>query len=245
MPTWTARRRPRFVPATIEAPTDGNWQARVAAAADAEAPELLRLVAVLAQENARLRSELSEVEALKRMAYRDPLTNLWNRRAFDDRLAETLSIYRRTPSRAFSVLLVDLDHFKQLNDTYGHEAGDAHLRRTAAYLLRHARAADMWCRLGGDEFAALLPDTDARGAESVIARLRADMTSATPDAFAIDFSLGAATIGEDGDDLRSVLATADARMYQNKRDRRDGIDRPNPMAPVLYAHRPRRSERRS
>lgn len=162
-----------------------------------------------------------ELEALSTS---DPLTGIANRRLFDQRLALEWSDARRT-GRPLSLLLLDVDRFKQYNDRYGHLAGDECLRAVAQVLAAAARRPrDVAARLGGDEFAVLLPDADeaaamviARECAEGIARLRlpqgvggaGDVPSA---------SIGVATSGVDGrGSPRALVETADNRLYAAKR----------------------------
>jgi len=103
-------------------------------------------------------------------ARRDPLTGLGNRRAFDEQLAIFLRVARRygTP---LALALFDIDHLKQINDRFGHAAGDAALVHFGRILLGSARESDVTARIGGDEFALLLPQTDAQGAEALVSRI--------------------------------------------------------------------------
>jgi diguanylate cyclase (GGDEF)-like protein len=114
------------------------------------------------------RRELAE--QLRELAERDPLTHLFNRRRFDEALAHQVAVSRRYGA-PFSVLILDLDHFKRVNDTLGHQAGDRLLKETARALDGCLRGSDVVARLGGDEFVVLLPHTDLESCESVAGKL--------------------------------------------------------------------------
>ena len=111
-----------------------------------------------------------QLEQAVHAARRDPLTGLGNRRAFDEQLAIFLRVARRygTP---LALALFDIDHLKQINDRFGHPAGDAALMHFGRVLLGSARESDVTARIGGDEFALLLPQTDAQGAEALVSRI--------------------------------------------------------------------------
>lgn len=109
------------------------------------------------------------VLSLQEQAMRDGLTGLCNRRYFDETLADHAAAARRY-GRELSLVLFDLDDFKQVNDTGGHAAGDAVLKAFADGLRTHAREADIPCRIGGDEFAVILPETGREGAGRFAAR---------------------------------------------------------------------------
>src|SRR4029079_18193221 len=116
-------------------------------------------LAKLSKENAALKRELARLQVYRSMAYRDPLTGLWNRRYFEERLNEELSRSQRAGlSRKFSVMVLDLNDFKSTNDRHGHLVGDTVLKAVGAFLNTHFRHHDVACRTGGDEFSVLLPD---------------------------------------------------------------------------------------
>ncbi|MCC6216859.1 MAG: diguanylate cyclase [Polyangiaceae bacterium] len=115
-------------------------------------------------------------ERLEQLALTDPLTGLANRRAFEDALARELDRWRRYRSR-LSLVSVDVDHFKRVNDQHGHSAGDSALRAVAALLRLGTRATDTVFRVGGEELAILLPETGLREAADVAERLRASIAS--------------------------------------------------------------------
>ncbi len=139
----------------------------------------------------------------------DVLTGLLNRRGWE-RLAETVHVRHRSLGDPYSVVVVDLDQLKGINDAAGHAAGDELLRTTAAILRSTVRATDALARLGGDEFCVLLRDCPAAQAEARVSNLRHRL--GTVDVAA---SIGAATAGA-LDELADTLAAADASMYENK-----------------------------
>src|SRR5436190_10137447 len=112
----------------------------------------------LSRQNAQLRREVTKLQVFRSMAYRDPLTGMWNRRYFEERLAEEQSRSQRAGGRRFSVLVIDINDFKAINDDHGHPAGDALLKWAGEFLATHLRTHDVPCRTGGDEFAVILPD---------------------------------------------------------------------------------------
>jgi diguanylate cyclase (GGDEF)-like protein len=145
----------------------------------------------------------------------DPLTGCLNRRGFDSSVAAAMAEAERSGTPVTLVLL-DLDHFKEVNDTYGHRAGDELLAWTGQELRADLRARDAVGRQGGDEFAMLLPGTGAADAEAVVERLRERLRPCAPG------SLGHATFPEDAKDLGELVLVADQRLYQDKaaRERR-------------------------
>lgn len=163
------------------------------------------------------------LERERRLALRDALTRLPNRRAFDRRLREIAV----DPSQPASLLFVDLDGFKDLNDTFGHEAGDAALVGVAAALRSAVPAQEgLCCRWGGDEFAVLLPRTDRDHAEEVAARLehalqRVVVARDGETVHHVRGSIGIATLrGGPGAGRTELLRTADAALADIKRARR-------------------------
>jgi len=184
----------------------------------------------LARENAQLRREIARLEVYRAMAYRDPLTGLWNRRYFEDRLQEELSRSRRAgPQRRFSLMAIDLDDFKRVNDVHGHAGGDAVLKEVGEFLIAHLRNHDIACRTGGDEFTIILPDLSVADCGSLVERLQAARTAANLNvAVPISLSLGTASWPEAGDSMDELLAHADQAMYAAKRLNK--TDRPTPAA---------------
>ena len=165
---------------------------------------------------------------LTRLAYRDTLTDQYNRRYFDEHFQREWDRARRT-REPLALLLIDLDHFKAYNDHYGHPVGDRCLVQVAALLARGAgRSADIVARLGGEEFGVVLPGTSAVGAEEVAQRIRAHLKEAAiPHAGApgglVTLSIGVSAISErEGPGPAELLDQADKAMYEVKRRGRDG-----------------------
>ncbi len=173
------------------------------------------------QEVERLKAELEELrrenERLAGLAYRDALTGLRNRRLFTERLCEEVSRLQRGRKAGLSVVCVDVNDFKQVNDARGHAAGDAALVAVGQYLESLTRSCDVVCRVGGDEFAILLPDSDATQSQRIVNRIRESLsTLETAGLGSEPLAMGMATFQE-GDDERCLLARADDEMYADKR----------------------------
>lgn len=163
--------------------------------------------------------------ALMRLATTDTLTGLLNRRALLDRIAGAARRSRRQ-DRLTAVALLDVDHFKAINDTHGHEAGDAVLRAAAQALKAAVRDTDLLARWGGEEFLAVLPGADAatacRVAQRMLERLTALQVDTPAGAIAVTATVGIAGIAE-GESFEQALARADAALYQGKQDGRDRV----------------------
>jgi diguanylate cyclase (GGDEF)-like protein len=173
----------------------------------------------LSRQNAVLRKEIARLQTYRAMAYRDPLTALWNRRYFEERLKEEISRSQRAgSSRKFSVLVVDINDFKSVNDTHGHQTGDAILRWVGMFLTDQLRTHDVPCRTGGDEFTVLLPDLSGDDCGRILDRLREKLKQASAGRdIPVCLSLGAASWPEDGATGAELLARADEAMYADKR----------------------------
>jgi len=172
-------------------------------------------------EQALVREALNTERAeLMRLAKTDGLTGIGNRLAWDEAIASESARIARVP-RPAAVLSADLDELKEINDRYGHAAGDVLIRGAASMLAGVARDSDLVCRVGGDEFLVLLTDTGRLGARCFTARLRRAMSAwrVTEHALTLRLSLGSAVVPDDGD-LVTAVAAADRRMYANKRRRR-------------------------
>ncbi len=138
-----------------------------------------------------------------------------NRRAIATRFAE-IAEQAIPAAQPVSVVLIDLDHFKAVNDSHGHETGDAVLRAVASTLRGELRAFELLYRLGGEEFLLLLPGADERAAAGVAESLRAGVEGARPAGLEVTCSIGTATGRGSAIDLKHLLASADTALYAAK-----------------------------
>jgi diguanylate cyclase (GGDEF)-like protein/PAS domain S-box-containing protein len=162
---------------------------------------------------------------LKQQASTDYLTGVANRRVLMEHLKSEFERVRRHPERACSVVALDLDHFKEINDSHGHAAGDAVLVHLAQLMQEESRAIDIVARSGGEEFTLLLPDTTSEAALVRAERLRERIAAATTDCggllLKVTISLGVSTIAPDDPDSDAVLARADRALYEAKYEGRN------------------------
>ena len=175
----------------------------------------------LALGNARLR------EALRRQSVLDPLTGLFNRRYFEETLRRELARSRRMAS-PLSLVVLDVDHFKRVNDGYGHATGDAVLRAIAQLVRQSIRDCDVACRYGGEELVILMPDCAQPDAARCAEALRADIAGAPPmlegaGPDTITASLGVAEFPIHGPDAEALFRAADKALYQAKREGRNRV----------------------
>jgi diguanylate cyclase (GGDEF)-like protein len=165
-------------------------------------------------------------EQLAALSRIDRLTQLYNRGYWEERLAEEFRRARRSGSPC-SLVMFDIDHFKKVNDTYGHQAGDEVIRRTARELRETARATDICGRYGGEEFGVVLTDTDAEHATIFCERLRkrieAEAVTHEANEIAYTISLGVAGLSEEVADYAAWLERADQALYQSKRGGRNRV----------------------
>jgi diguanylate cyclase (GGDEF)-like protein len=165
--------------------------------------------------------ELSQLERTERSATTDGLTDLYNRRYFENALEIEIRRSRRY-ALALSLLMFDLDSFKPVNDLYGHPFGDLVLKRAGRVILRAVRESDLACRFGGEEFTVVLPETERLGALAVAERVRRAVErnfASKPiqgRAVAMTISGGVAAYPEDGTDAKGLIARADQALYLAK-----------------------------
>nr|WP_246852332.1 diguanylate cyclase [Patulibacter sp. SYSU D01012] len=188
-------------------------------AEDAEVVGYLAAQAAVSLEN------VGRHEQAEREAHTDALTGIANRRRFDDLLGRTMDL-AHNHDVPVSLLMVDLDHFKQVNDLHGHASGDLVLQATAEALRDGTRGGDVPARFGGEEFAVLLPATAPDVAHDIAERLRAaiaglSVTTAEGQELHVTASIGAATLRGDGLDAAGLVAAADGALYRAKRTGRN------------------------
>jgi len=170
----------------------------------------------------------SKYEALKREFVRDPLTRVFSRGYFDDALRREVTRAVRTGEK-LSVIMLDLDHFKQVNDNYGHPEGDRVLRAVGALLLSTVRAFDMPCRYGGEEFFVIMPGSDGTDAALIAERLREALqqlcSKNNPDPLLskITATMAIATLPTEATEGDELIRLADKRLYEGKLAGRDCV----------------------
>ena len=175
----------------------------------------------LSDVNQRLTEELKTAE---RAAMIDPLSGLWNRRG-GEKLLESEWASASRASHSLSIAMIDIDHFKKVNDTYGHDIGDVVIRQFAKIILTSLRPRDVVCRWGGEEFLALFTDCDAEGLPAVLGRIQQNIESkpirTTQGLLAVTASFGAAAVLPTRDNHpQSVIKEADRALYQAKAEGR-------------------------
>ena len=201
----------------------GDLSHRVALPRQDELGELATAFDAMAE-----RLEASQ-KTLQELATRDGLTGLYNHRMFYIWLSDELARAQRV-NRPAALLMIDIDHFKRVNDVHGHLAGDAVLKELGELLSRQARAIDHVCRYGGEEIAVILRETDIEGAAGVGERLRAAAAAQPFDVGAqapvrITISIGVASWPGHGDSVEALVAAADAALYAAKRQGRNRVVR--------------------
>lgn len=224
------------VPMVAQGETIGVLQLQIGVASESKSSNeniqvvLQRIASSAAGQIALSIASLKLREALKDQSIRDPLTGLYNRRFMQESLDRELLRARRT-NRPFTVMLIDIDHFKRFNDSFGHDAGDLVLQIFARTLVSHFRGGDIICRYGGEEFALVLPDSSLKDAERRANDLRVEVkklsinhrnTILDP----ITFSAGLAAFPEHGSTAEELFRVADKRLYDSKTQGRDRITAP-------------------
>jgi len=165
----------------------------------------------------KLRSKLETVEAEANL---DPLTDLFNRRSLERALEEFFTLCKQS-KMSFSLVLIDLDDFKYVNDNYGHHVGDLVLAKVSKVLRTSMRAKDIVGRWGGDEFMAILPNTDLENAKKVVERIKSQLGKmeilAEGKRFKVSISAGVVQFGENFQSLLDMIKEADRLMYEDKK----------------------------
>ena len=185
---------------------------------DIQALESVADILATATQNARY------VDRVRQLAYRDGLTGVFNRRYFESRLVDEVTRAARYGG-GVSVLMIDLDHFKKINDDFGHMLGDDVLRAVSAAFLRQLRKVDVVCRYGGEEFAIILPATHGASAATVAEKLRRAVAntefSGVP--YRVTVSIGVAEFPANGITRDDIVRAADAALYAAKEAGRNQV----------------------
>lgn len=168
-------------------------------------------------------------EEVKAQAVTDGLTGLYNRRYFEEYLKKEVTRALRQ-QQAFSIIGLDLDHLKQINDKYGHAFGDLAIKTVARVLKKNARSIDTAARMGGEEFNVILPGVDSNGAMIAAERIRKALENEPLDTIGhITASIGVATFLEHSDNIEDIIELTDQAMYQSKRNGRNQVTLAKPI----------------
>ncbi|HXQ38175.1 MAG TPA: diguanylate cyclase, partial [Anaerolineales bacterium] len=186
-----------------------------------------QLAYTVVEQSSMALSNLKLREALREQSIRDPLTGLYNRRYMEEVLKQQLSRVTRH-LHPLGIIMIDIDHFKIFNDTYGHAAGDALLRELARFLQSHIRSEDVACRYGGEEFILIMPDASLETARQRAEHLRqtakgVHVHDAGQSLEGITLSLGVAVYPQHGRNREDVMRSADAALYRAKEEGRDKV----------------------
>ena len=173
-------------------------------------------------------------QMVREQAVTDPLTTLYNRRYFDESIEKEFTRANRQ-KQPFSIIGIDLDHLKQINDKYGHVYGDLAIKQISCVLKQNARSIDVPARIGGEEFNVLLPGIDSKGAMIAAERIRKAI-EATPieTVGTITASLGVATFLEHANNVEELMELADQAMYHSKRNGRNQVTLATPISEVSW-----------
>ena len=168
-----------------------------------------------------------EIAKLKEMVAHDSLTGALSRKEFKERVAHILFLLKRNGAdHYFSIVFIDIDKFKDINDEYGHEGGDNILKNLVCYLESHLRESDFVGRFGGDEFALFLGESNMKFGIKVVEKIKSalahDKLSTGNEEIQVGISCGIASTSEDINEIQELLRKADQRMYKVKRSKNSG-----------------------
>jgi two-component system cell cycle response regulator len=228
--------RTRYLPILLV--SEGDQKARLLRALDLGANDYLSRIADKNEICARVKTQVRRRRFTDRLrdnlmqsmelAIIDPLTGLYNRRYMESH-AGALVARANDRDKPLSLLILDIDHFKSVNDSYGHEAGDEVLREFASRLRSCVRGVDLACRLGGEEFVVVMPDTDlgiaSRVAERIRRRIAGELFSIDRGARSIEvtISVGLSSLNGAGDTPALILKRADEALYRAKNSGRNRV----------------------
>jgi diguanylate cyclase (GGDEF)-like protein len=186
-----------------------------------------RVILQVAEATSMAIANLKLRDTLRQQSIKDPLTNLYNRRYLEESLERELALAKRE-RHTVAVFMLDVDHFKKFNDSYGHDAGDAVLRALGRLLKETIRASDIACRFGGEEFTLILigagRDDAVQWAERLMSRVRKlDTKGGGQPLGRITISMGLALFPDHGQDIETLLQAADVALYDAKRSGRDRL----------------------
>lgn len=180
-------------------------------------------------------TELIEMNAvLVELSVTDKLTGLKNRRYFQEKLAEHITAYHHV-GKPLSLLILDIDHFKKVNDTYGHQVGDEVLIQLAHVLTTQTREADIAARYGGEEFVVILPNTDSAESKSIAEQLRHTVELAQWQTGRLTVSIGIATCTAE-DSETTILKNADQALYASKENGRNRVTHINDLDEMILSN---------
>jgi diguanylate cyclase (GGDEF)-like protein len=194
---------------------------------EARMAEKCKLAKILADNIGLGIANLKLRETMRNLSIRDPLTGLFNRRYMEEALAQEQHRAKRNAAQ-LAVIMIDIDHFKQFNDNFGHDGGDAILRELGAFFKTHVRGSDIACRYGGEEFILVLSPSTAEGARQRAEKIREDagllsVSHANKDLGAITLSLGVAIFPDHASEAAAMVKAADVALYQAKSGGRNRV----------------------
>lgn len=221
-----------FVPLSTMA-VDFGWLIVFSSREKAEEPEIdfLKLFA----KQIELAITIADLfEAVKNQAVTDALTSLFNRRYFEEAISKEVTRAQRM-NQPFTIITLDLDYLKQINDKYGHSFGDLAITTVAEVLRKNARSIDVAARMGGEEFNLLLPGVDSKGGLVAAERIRSAISGCKLDQVGqITASIGVATFLEHSDNIDELLEIADQAMYAAKRNGRNQVQLAKPISEISW-----------